>query len=213
MLDWKGDFVIGEEAKTLFPTATPTALWNIAPGCPSAGYLGFEQGAPQPRRRLWRAGLAHGAEGRLPASSTCPRHNPLRGWERGAFSQGSLGRQPLAPFLSRHQHLSRKARRASLQNTVGVPDQKTCRRIGQTPDRPQMRAARPAFSCNESSHHRDEVSTLSMKKRAFVPQSDPLARFGGEAGFRRNLLRTRYIEHADPSAIDSGTRNANPSFN
>ena len=36
----------------------------------------------------------------------------------------------LAHFLSRHQHLSRKARWASLQNTVGVPDQKTCRRIG-----------------------------------------------------------------------------------
>jgi hypothetical protein len=136
------------------------------------------------------------------------RHNLLRGWGRARFprvaSEGNLS--PLS-FLATSTSPGR------LAGLVCRTDQKTCRRIGQTPDRPQMRAARPAFSCNESSHHRDEVSTLRMKKRAFVPHSDPLARFGGEAGFRRNLLRTRYIEHADPSAIDSGTRNANPSFN
>jgi len=40
----------------------------------------------------------------------------------------------LAPFLSRRQHLSRKARWASMQNTVGVPYPTTCRRIGQAPE-------------------------------------------------------------------------------
>ena len=90
--------------------------------------------APTPKEVVASKDCALCVEDTLTALSTCPRHNLLRGWERRAFSQGSLRGQPLAPFLSHHQHLSRKARWASLQNTVGVPDQKTCRRNDQTPN-------------------------------------------------------------------------------
>jgi hypothetical protein len=60
--------------------------------------------------------IVHG--GNLTASSTLSSPQPPTGLGRRAFSQGSLRRQPWA----------------NLQNTVGVPDQKTCRRIAQTRD-------------------------------------------------------------------------------
>src|ERR1700677_2498268 len=71
--------------------ATPTALCHIAPGCPSAGCLGFWSAPPTPTEVVASRAGALCVEGTLRASATCPCHNPRWGWGRGAFSQGSLG--------------------------------------------------------------------------------------------------------------------------
>jgi len=70
----------------------------------------------------------------------------------------------LAPFLSHHQHLSRKARWAILQNSVGVPD----------PENPPL-APRLSPLASRLSPLASRLSPLASRLSPLAPRPSPLA--------------------------------------
>ena len=140
---------------------------------------------PTPKEVVAREDCALFMEDRLTASSACPRHNPCRGWGCAAFTQGSLRRQPWAIFL----------------NTVGVPGQKTCRRIDQTPDTGLTPAEALCFA--RATFQADGVPlSRNVRRVPRHPSPGPCAIFT----HTRGVLKASLFASLEPSRASSCVR-------